>query len=37
MEYVYPYAITENEYVINKETGNKIFNEDYENIEEKNI
>ena len=37
MEYVYPYGITENEYVINKETGNKIFNEDYENIEEKNL
>ena len=37
MEYVYPYGITENEYVINKETGNKIFNEDYDNIEEKNL
>jgi hypothetical protein len=37
MEYVYPNGITENEYEKNKETGNKIFNKDYDNIEKKNL
>ena len=36
-EYVYPYGNIENEYIVNKETGNKIINEDYESKEENNL
>ena len=37
--YVYPYGNDGNEYIVNKKTGNKIYNEDYniEIIHEKNI
>ena len=37
LKYVYPYGNTEIDYVVNKDTGNKIYNEDYEKIDEKTI
>ena len=33
--YVYPYGTVESDFVVNKETGNKIYNEEYENLDSK--
>ena len=33
--YVYPYGTVESDFVVNKESGNKIYNEEYENLDSK--